>query len=76
MHLEFVLKRLKEHRLYAKFKKCEFQIKQVTFLGHVISKDGVFGDPSKVQILSNWPRPTTITDKKFFGYGWLLHKIC
>ncbi|KAL5547540.1 hypothetical protein UlMin_002771 [Ulmus minor] len=40
-HLELVLQRLKEHRLYAKFKKCEFWIEQVTFLGHVISKDGI-----------------------------------
>ncbi|KAL5563369.1 hypothetical protein UlMin_033116 [Ulmus minor] len=54
-HLELVLQRLKEHRLYAKFKKCEFWIEQVTFLGHVISKDGVSVDPSKVEAVSNWP---------------------
>ncbi|KAL5567714.1 hypothetical protein UlMin_024289 [Ulmus minor] len=52
-HLELVLQRLKEHRLYAKFKKCEFWIEQVTFLGHVISKDGVSVDPSKVEAVSN-----------------------
>ena len=66
MHLEFVLKRLKEHRLYAKFKKCEFWVKQVTFLGHVISKDGVSVDPSKVEAVSNWPRPTTVTEIRSF----------
>ncbi|KAL5549393.1 hypothetical protein UlMin_004624 [Ulmus minor] len=65
-HLELVLQRLKEHRLYAKFKKCEFWIEQVTFLGHVISKDGVSVDPSKVEAMSNWPRPTTIIEIRSF----------
>ncbi|KAL5570640.1 hypothetical protein UlMin_027215 [Ulmus minor] len=65
-HLELVLQRLKEHRLYAKFKKCEFWIEQVTFLGHVISKDGVSVDPSKVEAVSNWPRPTTVTEIRSF----------
>ncbi|KAL5541916.1 hypothetical protein UlMin_009626 [Ulmus minor] len=53
VHLELVLQRLKEHQLYAKFKKCEFWIEQVAFLGHVISKDGVSVDPSKVEAVSN-----------------------
>ncbi|KAL5573969.1 hypothetical protein UlMin_023566 [Ulmus minor] len=65
-HLGLVLQRLKEHRLYAKFKKCEFWIEQVTFLGHVISKDGVSVDPSKVEAVSNWPRPTTVTEIRSF----------
>ncbi|KAL5578135.1 hypothetical protein UlMin_019834 [Ulmus minor] len=54
-HLELVLQKLKEHRLYAKFKKCEFWIEQVAFLGHVISKDDLFIDPYKVEAVSNWP---------------------
>ncbi|KAL5549395.1 hypothetical protein UlMin_004626 [Ulmus minor] len=65
-HLELVLQRLKEHRLYAKFKKCEFWIEQVTFLGHVISKNGVSVDPFKVEAVSNWPRPTTVTEIRSF----------
>ncbi|KAL5573844.1 hypothetical protein UlMin_023441 [Ulmus minor] len=65
-HLELVLQRLKEHQLYAKFQKCEFWIEQVTFLGHVISKDGVSVDPSKVEAVSNWPRPTTVTEIRGF----------
>ncbi|KAL5554727.1 hypothetical protein UlMin_042128 [Ulmus minor] len=65
-HLELVLQRLKEHRLYAKFKKCEFWIEQVTFLRHVISKDCVSVDPSKVEAVSNWLRPTTVTEIRSF----------
>ena len=48
-HLRIVLSRLKEHKLYAKFSKCEFWLSKVPFLGHILSKDGIFVDPSKVQ---------------------------
>jgi hypothetical protein len=47
-HLRLVLQKLKEHRLYAKLSKCEFWLKQVSFLGDVISKGGISVDPSKV----------------------------
>ena len=48
-HLKIILSRLREHKLYAKFSKCEFWLKKVPFLGHILSKDGIFVDPSKVQ---------------------------
>jgi hypothetical protein len=48
-HLRVVLTRLREHQLYAKFSKCEFWLKKVPFLGHILSKDGIAVDPSKVQ---------------------------
>ena len=47
-HLRVVLSRLREHKLYAKFSKCEFWLRKVPFLGHVLSKDGISVDPSKV----------------------------
>jgi hypothetical protein len=50
-HLRIVLTRLREHRLYAKFSKCEFWLKTVLFLGHVLSKNGISVDPSKVQVV-------------------------
>ncbi|KAL4017164.1 hypothetical protein IC575_024840 [Cucumis melo] len=40
-HLRMVLQTLRDNKLYAKFSKCEFWLKQVSFLGHVVSKDGV-----------------------------------
>jgi hypothetical protein len=39
-HLQIVLQRLQEHQLYAKFSKCKFWIKEVPFLGHMISPEG------------------------------------
>jgi hypothetical protein len=48
-HLRLVLQKLRDHMVYAKLSKCEFWLKQVAFLGHVISKGGIYVDPSKVQ---------------------------
>jgi hypothetical protein len=48
-HLRLVLQKLRDHKLYAKLSKCGFWLKQVAFLGHVISKGGISVDPSKVQ---------------------------
>jgi len=48
-HLRVVLTRLREHQLYAKFSKCEFWLKKVPFLGHILSEEGIAVDPSKVQ---------------------------
>ena len=47
-HLRLVLEKLKEHQLYAKFSKCEFWLKEVGFLRHVISGEGIAVDPTKV----------------------------
>ena len=48
-HLWIVLTRLREHKLYAKFSKCEFWLDRVQFLGHVLTPEGISVDPSKVQ---------------------------
>ncbi|WVZ75520.1 hypothetical protein U9M48_023565 [Paspalum notatum var. saurae] len=56
-HLRLVLQRLREHKLYAKFSKCEFWIDEVRFLGHVVSKGGIAVDPSKVSAVTNWKVP-------------------
>jgi hypothetical protein len=61
-HLRLVLQKLREHRLYAKLSKCEFWLKKVTFLGHVISKGGISVDPSKVQDVLSWNAPTSVGD--------------
>jgi hypothetical protein len=47
-HLRLVLQKLREHKLYAKRSKCEFWLKEVSFLGHVVSNGGIAVDPSKV----------------------------
>ena len=47
-HLRIILSRLREHKLYAKFSKCEFWLSKVPFLDHILSRDGISVDPSKV----------------------------
>ena len=48
-HLRIVLTRLREHKLYAKFSKCEFWLDRIQFLGHVLTPEGISVDPGKVQ---------------------------
>jgi hypothetical protein len=75
-HLRLVLKKLRKHRLYAKLSKCEFWIKQVTFLGHVISKGGIFVDPSKVQDVLSWNAHTSVGDiQSFLGLAGYYRRI-
>ncbi|KAL4032817.1 hypothetical protein IC575_005899 [Cucumis melo] len=58
-HLRIVLQTLRDNKLYAKFSKCEFWLKQVSFLGHVVSKAGVSVDPAKIEAVTGWTRPST-----------------
>ena len=59
-HLRIVLTRLREHKLYAKFSKCEFWLDRVQFLGHVLTPEGISMDPSKVQDVLNWKSPKSV----------------
>ena len=45
---------VRQHQLYAKFNKCEFWLSRVGFLGHVVSADGIYVDPQKVEAVANW----------------------
>jgi hypothetical protein len=65
-HLRQTLQTLRDHQLYAKLSKCEFWLKRVTFLGHVISVEGVFVDPQKVEAVLKWERPTSVTEIRSF----------
>jgi hypothetical protein len=65
-HLKLVLETLREHQLYAKFSKCEFWLKEVRFLGHVLSAGGFFVDPKKIQSVMDWEAPTTQTQVRSF----------
>jgi hypothetical protein len=58
--LRIVLQRLRDHKLYAKFSKCEFWLDSVKFLGHTISKDGISVDPSKVKEVMDWKPPKSV----------------
>ncbi|KAL0543974.1 hypothetical protein IC582_019084 [Cucumis melo] len=65
-HLRQVLETLRANRLYAKFSKCEFWLKKVSFLGHVVSSEGVSVDPAKIEAVTNWPRPSTVNEIRSF----------
>ena len=65
-HLQVVLQTLREHQLFAKFKKCEFWLDQISFLGPVVSKDGISIDPRKVEAVLSWKRPTPVTEVRSF----------
>ena len=65
-HLRMVLEMLREKKLYAKFSKCEFCLDSVSFLGHVVSKEGVMVDPSKIKTVKNWVRPTNVSEIRSF----------
>ncbi|XP_028065628.1 uncharacterized protein LOC114268628 [Camellia sinensis] len=60
-YLRLILHTLREKKLYAKLKKCEFWLREVAFLGHVITK-GVSVDPHKIEAIVNWPTPTNVTE--------------
>ena len=65
-HLGLVLQTLRQYQLYAKFSKCEFWLSRVGFLGHVVSADGIYVDPQKVEAVANWEQPSTVTEVRSF----------
>jgi hypothetical protein len=65
-HRHIVLQRLRDHRLYAKLSKCDFWLREIKFLGHTISQDGISVDPEKVQEVMDWKPPTTVRQIQSF----------
>ena len=65
-HLNLVLQRLREKKLYAKFSKCKFWLEEISFLGHVIKKEGVTVDLKKVKAVTEWPKPTIVYEIRSF----------
>ncbi|GJY31055.1 putative reverse transcriptase domain-containing protein [Tanacetum coccineum] len=66
VHLKTILDLLEKEKLYAKFSKCEFWLKEVQFLGHVVNRDGIHVDPSKVESVKNWKTPESSTKIRSF----------
>jgi hypothetical protein len=75
-HLRIVLQCLRDHKLYAKFSKCEFWLSSVKFLGHTIFKDGISVDPSKVQEVMDWKPPKSVHQiRSFLGLAGYYHQF-
>ncbi|KAA3477814.1 DNA/RNA polymerases superfamily protein [Gossypium australe] len=65
-HLRVVLQILKEKQLYVKFSKCEFWLSEVTFLGHVVSAEGIRVDPRKIEAVLDWKPPKSVAEIRSF----------
>ncbi|GJS79803.1 hypothetical protein Tco_0729684 [Tanacetum coccineum] len=59
VHLKLVLELLKKESLFAKFSKCDFWLQEVHFLRHVVNRNGIHVDPSKIKAVKNWKAPKT-----------------
>jgi ribonuclease HI len=67
-HLKAILELLKDQKLYAKLSKCEFWIREVHFLGHVVGEKGIHVDPAKIEAIKKWETPKTPTEiRQFLG---------
>jgi len=66
VHVKKVLKKLLENNLYVKLEKCEFDKSETTFLGYVLSKDGLKMDKEKVKAILDWPVPTNVKEVQSF----------
>ncbi|KAL0371095.1 UNVERIFIED_CONTAM: putative mitochondrial protein [Sesamum angustifolium] len=64
--LQLTLDLLRKHQLYAKRSKCDFGRETIEYLGHIITKEGVSTDPSKVECMKNWAQPRNIKELRGF----------
>ena len=64
--LRLKLQLLREHQLYAKMRKCDFSRDRIQYLGHIISEEGIYLDPEKIEAIMNWPTPRNVTDVRSF----------
>nr|GEU54320.1 hypothetical protein [Tanacetum cinerariifolium] len=76
MHLGLVLEFLKKEKLYAKFSNCEFWLRKVQFLGHMINGVGIHVDPSNIKAIKNWEAPRTPSEvHSFLGLAGYYHRF-
>jgi RNase H-like domain found in reverse transcriptase/Reverse transcriptase (RNA-dependent DNA polymerase) len=65
-HLRQVLDALRVQQLFANPLKCVWQVEELLFLGFMITADGIAPDQSKIQAITEWPEPMTVTEVRFF----------
>jgi hypothetical protein len=65
-HLRLVLQKLRENQSYGKFSKCDFWLKEVAFLGHIITDGEIKVDPGKISEILNWKQPTDVSKIRSF----------
>jgi hypothetical protein len=65
-HIQQVLSTLRQHKLYANLEKCSFGMNMVQYLGYIVDEHGVHVDLAKIQVIHDWPAPTTLTELRSF----------
>ena len=65
-HLRIVLETLREKKLYAKLSICDFWLKEVSFLGHIVYVEGIRVDPTNIEAVVNWRPPRNVTEVRSF----------
>ena len=65
-HLKIVLQTLRGKKLYAKLSKCDFWLKEVSFLGHIVLAEGKRVDATKIEVVVNWKPPRNVTEVRSF----------
>ena len=65
-HLRIVLQILRENQLFAKLSKCDFWLKEVSFLGHIVYAEGIRVDLVKIEVVMNWKPPQNVTEVRSF----------
>ncbi|KAL4378035.1 hypothetical protein GQ457_02G032070 [Hibiscus cannabinus] len=67
--MDMMNRTLREKQLYAKFSKCEFWLNEVIFLGHIVSAEGIWVDPKKIEAIMGWKQPKNVS-KKDVPFAW------
>lgn len=65
-HLKQVFECLRRNKLYANPEKCDFFKTEISYLGHIISGDGIAVDPAKIRAIVEWPTPTNVSEVRSF----------
>ena len=74
--LRGVFEKMSAAGLRLKPSKCEFFKSQITYLGHIVSKDGIETDPKKITAIKEWPVPKTVTEvQSLLGFTNYYHKF-
>jgi hypothetical protein len=65
-HIQQVLSTLRQHKLYANLEKCSFGMNMGQYLGYIVDEHGVHVDLANIQVIHDWPSPTTLTELQSF----------
>lgn len=76
IHLRRVLEILQQHQLFEKLTKCKFRMKDIDYLGHIITVEGIKANPTKISSMLDWPLSrNTKSLRRFLGLTWHYKKL-